>query len=228
MPLGTLPVILLLGAKSTHKPLAAIPRELSTIKSLLESRQASIAYPFTIRYEPYFTQEQLKTTLDQLAGKIAILHFAGHSDYTTLQSDDQAVVAEHIASHIGTWSQPPDLVFLNGCQNEAQVASFHTAGVSFVIATRRAVNDALAAGFAREFYASLLADDGRVSLQAAFTRAASKVLGYYITFADEKRRFAMLPSMPCSDETKLRNIIRFLEFEEFECIYNDSKQKADY
>jgi hypothetical protein len=175
MPSGYLPVVLLLGAKSTTNPLASIPAELSTLKVLFESRRADIT-TFDLQYEPYFTQDQLKTTLDQLAGRVAILHFAGHSDAGVLLSDDKAVYAEHIATHISTWSRPPDLIFLNGCHNAAQVEAFHAAGVPVVIATHRAINDAQAAGFAREFYASLLADGGQVALQAAFTRAGSKVL----------------------------------------------------
>ena len=169
------PVVLLLGAKSTANPLASIPAELSTLKALLEARQAGIP-PFAIQYEPYFTQEQLKTTLDQLAGRVAILHFAGHSDGGALLSDDKAVYAQHLATHISTWSRPPDLIFLNGCHNAAQVEGFHAAGVPVVIATHRAIDDGQAAGFAREFYAALLADGGQVALQAAFTRAGSKVL----------------------------------------------------
>lgn len=145
------------------------------LKALLEARQTDIA-PFTIQYEPYFTQEQLKTTLDQLAGRVAILHFAGHSDGGALLSDDKAVYAQHLATHISTWSRPPDLIFLNGCHNAAQVEGFHAAGVPVVIATHRAIDDGQAAGFAREFYAALLADGGQVALQAAFTRAGSKVL----------------------------------------------------
>lgn len=140
--------MLLLGAKSTTNPLASIPAELSTLKTLFESRQTDTP-PFNLQYEPYFTQNQLKTTLGQLAGRVTILHFAGYSDVGVSLSDDKAVYVEHIS----TWSRPPDLIFLNSCHNAAQ-------------ATR----------FARELYASLLADSRQVALQSAFTRADSKVL----------------------------------------------------
>ena len=175
MARNALPVILLLGAKSTHSPLASIPAELSTLKALLDQhKQADPA--FVPEYEPYFTQEHLKTKLDQLAGQVAVLHFAGHSDAEALVTDGAVVYAQHIAAILKTWRNLPALIFLNGCHNAGQVKLFHDAGVPVVIATRRAVDDGQAAGFAREFYASLFAEGGQVGVKDAFSRAGSKVL----------------------------------------------------
>ena len=85
----TQPSILLLGAKSTD--LSSVPKELRTIKQLFNNNTTTL--PFQLEYEPYFTQEELKKTLDKLADQVAILHFAGHSNATGLQTDDKVVLS---------------------------------------------------------------------------------------------------------------------------------------
>ena len=57
------------------------------------------------------------------------------------EDDDQEMVySHHITDYIRSWSQPPLLVFLNGCNNASQVRAFHSANVAVVIATHRAIN----------------------------------------------------------------------------------------
>ena len=169
------PIILLLGAKSTHSPLPSIPEELRILKSIFEAYQTEDLPQFEIKYEPYFTQKYLKTWLDDFSDRIAILHFAGHSDPNSIQTDDSFVRAEDIATHIQTWTRRPDLIFLNGCKNNLQAQNFLDAGVSAVIATRHAVNDKLAVSFAQEYYRSFLSQDGRTTLFAALEQARAKL-----------------------------------------------------
>ena len=168
-------IVLLLGAKSSGNPLPAIPEELSTLKYIFESHQTENLPQYDIKYEPFFTQKHLKTWLDDFADHIAILHFAGHSDPNSIQTDDSVVRAEDIAAHINTWTRRPDLVFLNGCQNQSQAQIFLDAGVSAVVATQRAVDDKFAASFAHEFYNSLLAQNGNASLTVALEQAKAKL-----------------------------------------------------
>ncbi|QLQ06708.1 MAG: CHAT domain-containing protein [Anaerolineae bacterium] len=61
-----------------------------------------------------------------------------------------------------------ELVFLNGCSTEGQVLDLLAAGVSAVIATDQAVDDAAATGFAVRFYQGLA---GGASIAAAFEQA---------------------------------------------------------
>jgi len=144
--------ILLLGAKSVDHPLDAIPRELSQLKQLLdEYKRTSNSIAFSVEYEPFFTQGQLKNKLTQLQNQVAILHFAGHSSAEGVLSDDELVYSRHIANHMASWTIPPALTVLNGCHNAGQVKLFHQAGVSVVIATHKAVDDDSAAGFAQAF-----------------------------------------------------------------------------
>ena len=171
--------ILLLGAKSSERPLKAIPDELSKLEHLFSQNQKineKTGIAFGIQHHPYFTQDQLKSKLNQLQNQVAILHFAGHSDAEGILSDDEAVYSRHIAGHIKTWAIPPALVVLNGCHNAGQVRLFHDAGVSVVIATHRAVNDDSAAEFARQFYSILLAHPKQTTLRQAFEQASSNAL----------------------------------------------------
>ncbi|MEZ5537483.1 MAG: CHAT domain-containing protein [Thiolinea sp.] len=176
---ANIPIILLLGAKSSVRPLQAIPRELSRLESRFSQFQhdTHLNTPFEVKYYPYFDQEQLRTQLNRFANRVAILHFAGHSDAEGLLSDDELVYSRHIAGHIkSSWRIPPALIVLNGCHNAGQVKVFHDAGVSVVIATYKAVNDGLAADFARNFYDALLTHPKNTSIQAAFAQSSSNTL----------------------------------------------------
>lgn len=167
-------IVLLLGAKSTGKVLDAIPDELSKLKRLFKNQRLD-DLPFQLEYEPYFTREILTEQLTKLANQVAILHFAGHSDKESLQTDDGIVYSSHIANILKAWTVPPSLIFLNGCQNAEQVQLFLDAGVVFVIATHRSIDDIQASHFAREFYQGVFAENGEVSLQHAFERAGETV-----------------------------------------------------
>lgn len=181
-----LPVILLLGAKSRHKPLEAVPKELNKLRNILFPKQ-NTEPKFELVHLPYFTRADLNKTLDQLKNRVAVLHFAGHSSDEALMTDGEAgnpsdnnhdselVYSRHICQHIQSWSLTPSLVFLNGCNNSRQVSQFHEAGVEVVIATHRAIDDGQASAFAQEFYQSLFYGS-QTSLRAAFEQAGSKAL----------------------------------------------------
>jgi hypothetical protein len=129
-----LPVVLLLGASaikvSNAKTLHSVPDELKDTKAAFETGQKAGNYPFRIGYEPFFETGDLDKLIEQ---NIVILHFAGHSDGGTLQSEDGLVYAKHIAAILKQWDSPPSLVFLNGCHNAEQVKLFHDVGVAVVI-----------------------------------------------------------------------------------------------
>ncbi len=173
----SLPMVLLLGARSEHQPLKAIPEELSRLKAIFqEQRQRQHPPEFEVDSEAFFTQAHLKTQLSRLTNRIAILHFAGHSNSRQLITDDGAVYSHHIANILSTWSQPPTLIFLNGCHNAQHVSLFHEAGVPLVIATWNKVDDAKAVEFACSFYINLFSERGRLPIHIAFDRAGSQTL----------------------------------------------------
>jgi WD40 repeat protein len=184
---ATPPLILLLGAKSTDKKLPSVPKELSAIKQLFNDKQSSKLL-FQLEYEPYFTQSHLKKQLDRLANHVAILHFAGHSTATALQTDDKWVYSQHIATIIATWTIQPTLIFLNGCKNKQQVQLFLDAGVANIIATHKPINDQQASQFSLEFYTSLFSKPADVPLPIAFKRAGEKV---FLDSNDQVRSFGI-------------------------------------
>ena len=167
-----LPVVMLLGAKSTIDPLDSVPKEVSDIKEIIGAHGDRADLLFRLEYEPYLTQEKLQSLFDRYREQIAILHFAGHSNDHGLLSNNNIIYSRHIADMLRRWQSPPSLVFLNGCKNAAQVKYFHTGGVGVVIATRTPVGDIQAATFAQAFYKSLFTND--VSVEDAFADASSK------------------------------------------------------
>lgn len=65
--------------------------------------------------------------------------------------------------------QSIQLLFLNGCSNQQQVAAFAKAGIPTVIATSEPINDQQAQIFATEFYKKLSSGKAlKTSLQTAF------------------------------------------------------------
>ena len=68
--------------------------------------------------------------------------------------------AEGLATFLGQ-RRNLQLVFLNGCSTRAQAAGLLEAGVAAVIATARAIEDAVAREFAAAFYTELAAGRDR-------------------------------------------------------------------
>jgi hypothetical protein len=93
--------------------------------------------------------------------RIRIFHFGGHASGATLLFEDHAgqPTGAHACGLAGYLGRQPRLVlvFLNGCCTEPQVRQLRQAGVKAVVATTRAIQDEVAAEFARTFYAELCA-----------------------------------------------------------------------
>lgn len=190
--------VLLLGAKSTENVLVSIPDELSAIKHIFDSKRQD-DLPFKLEYEPYLTRQLLTQQLEKLTNQVAILHFAGHSDKESLQTDDDVVYSKHIANILKTWTIPPSLIFLNGCHNADQVQQFHNAGIAIVIATHRLIDDQQASQFAREFYQSLFSQKAQVTIQDAFDRTGGKV---FMGQAIEPRSFDLSDLEQTDDDSQ--------------------------
>lgn len=89
-------------------------------------------------------------------GQIVVFHYAGHSDGKSLRLEGGKGSSKGIAQLLGQQKRL-QLVFLNGCANDAQVDILHEAGVPAVIATRVEINDERACEFASAFYRALVA-----------------------------------------------------------------------
>lgn len=165
-------VILLLGAKSSEAPLEAVPAEISHLKQLFNSLQPELI----VEYEPYLTRQNLGQLLRRFPDQVCLLHFAGHSAQSQIQTNDGQVYSENIAEILETWEQKPKLVFLNGCNSYGQVTAFHNAGVDCVIAALEPIADEFASRFAKEFYEELLNRPDKTTLHQAFKRSKAQVL----------------------------------------------------
>lgn len=83
--------------------------------------------------------------------EVEIVHYAGHATSDLIQLADVPADATALAEKLrglGTVK----LLFLNGCATKGQVHFFHDAGIPFVIATSRPVDDNRAHWVATQFY----------------------------------------------------------------------------
>lgn len=159
--------ILLIGAVGTDQSLDSVPPELKQIKEQFKQSHLGLKP----EYEPYLTREGLGDLLRSVTDQLGLMHFAGHSHTDSLHTNDGIVYSKHIAGLIKTWTNPPSLVFINGCSSAGQVTELHAAGVKNVIATRQPIGDDNASSFARAFYAELLNRPDTTTLRQAFDRA---------------------------------------------------------
>lgn len=82
---------------------------------------------------------------------IEIIHFSGHANDSVLLFGDSAADAASFADKLKSF-KTLKLVFLNGCSSKGQVQFFHDAGIPYVIATSRPVEDTKASWLANQFY----------------------------------------------------------------------------
>ena len=114
--------------------------------------------------------QDIYTTFNQSSNNIYIFHYGGHSTDQLLQLSGDNAQADQLAILLGA-SQNLQLVFLNGCANEAQVQALLDNGVPAVIATNRPIVDTQATQFAQYFYAGLA---GGRTIEQAFQVAVSQ------------------------------------------------------
>ena len=75
----------------------------------------------------------------------------GHANGSALRLNDTDANAQALANKLRSLGTLK-VVFINGCASRGQVAYFHAAGIPFVVATSRAVNDEKAFWLAKQFY----------------------------------------------------------------------------
>lgn len=82
---------------------------------------------------------------------VEIIHFSGHASDSKLVFGDNAADAASFADKLKAL-KTLKLVFINGCSSKGQVQFFHDAGIPYVIATSRPVEDTKASWLANQFY----------------------------------------------------------------------------
>ncbi len=163
------PIILLASGNDNKSYLEGVPDEADAILEILNSFEDC-----EVVHKPFTKPHTLLRVLEEYENRIAIVHFAGHSDSTVWKLDGGTVYAKGLAKFL-KHQHSIRLLFLNGCQNKAQVAAFVKAGVPAIIATSRPIEDSIAGSFACHFYESLLSNKGNVSIQEAYEKAKAKV-----------------------------------------------------
>lgn len=119
--------------------------------------------------------------------RIAVFHYGGHaeSNELLLESDEgkSAVINAGGLTTFLSEQRGLRLVFLNGCSTQPQVQGLINAGVDAVIATSKAIDDAVATNFAVRFYTGLA---GGAGVQTAYNEAVGDLTASY---GNELRHF---------------------------------------
>lgn len=158
-----LPVILTAFANSYDEAyLSHLEKEHDRLLDIL----APLSY---LRHVPLSSAKtgQLVSTLTHYQQELLILHFGGHADGSQLYFKDVGGQVAGLAENLSLHPQLK-LVFLNGCNTQAQAVQYLDAEVPAVIATTCSVADGQAMQFAEVFYAALAKGH---TLEEAFVRA---------------------------------------------------------
>ena len=87
--------------------------------------------------------------------RIRLFHFGGHADGAQLLfGKRKALHAENFAKFL-SYQSGLEVVFLNGCATYDQAKEYLSAGIKYVIATNRQINDKAAGEFSTIFYRQL-------------------------------------------------------------------------
>ncbi|GIK38902.1 MAG: hypothetical protein BroJett011_27350 [Chloroflexota bacterium] len=118
------------------------------------------------------TAEQILAVFQKHQDRLVVFHYAGHADdYELLLETATGGQAPADVRGLAAFLRQQkglQLVFLNACSTRVQANDLRAAGVPVVVATSRAVDDEVAAGFAVSFYNSLAAGN---SISTAFAKA---------------------------------------------------------
>jgi len=175
--MAELPVIVLAFANEQegHRYLRDLPEELRQLQAILEAAEGKGLCKLVVRQNAI--PDEIFEAFTEHRDRVAIFHYGGHAggDRLFLESigtEGAVAHAEGLATFLGQ-RRNLQLVFLNGCSTRAQAAGLLDAGVAAVIATARAIEDAIALEFAAAFYSELASG---ATLGAAYEAARGRVL----------------------------------------------------
>ncbi|MCB0634641.1 MAG: CHAT domain-containing protein [Saprospiraceae bacterium] len=166
------PIIYLTFANDQDRYLPLINRERKNIYQAL--RALNDEQIIQVEAEAATTLSDIFKFFVHYNNRVAIFHFGGHANGTTLQLETKEGAAQMadgkgLAQLLGT-QENLHLVFLNGCATKPQVELLLQNGVKAVIATSVSVADQMAVEFAEQFYFALAS---HIPIQKAFDIASS-------------------------------------------------------
>jgi hypothetical protein len=143
-----MPNILIIYANDQQRQLAMLEKESKEISRLLDRVPHK---NYSVKMIPAVQPAELLDELANNGHELEILHYSGHADSRTLFFAEQEIKSGNLADRL---SLCPNLklVFLNGCATMGQIANFHAAGVPYVVATSREVEDTKSYWIAAQFY----------------------------------------------------------------------------
>ncbi|MFN8463993.1 MAG: CHAT domain-containing protein [Caldilineaceae bacterium] len=173
--------IFLAFAREEIAPYVELPRlheEARLLRHILES--ADHAAHWVVVERQNVTWDDILEVFDdgRHRGRIAVFHFAGHSEGEMLLMQDRAgralqVGAAALAEYLAV--QPNlRLVFLNACNTQAQAAKLVSANNRAALTIKDEIDDEWASRFAVHFYRALA---GGASVGEAYVQAQSAVQG---------------------------------------------------
>ena len=154
--MAELPVIVLAFANDQegNRYLRNLRQELRQLRAILEAAQEKGLCKLVVL--PDAILDEIFKAFTEHRDRVAIFHYGGHAGgdrlfLETTGTEGAVAHAEGLATFLGQ-RRNLQLVFLNGCSTRAQAAGLKDPGVAAVIATARAIEDAIAREFAAAFY----------------------------------------------------------------------------
>jgi len=175
--MAELPIIVLAFANEQEgqRYLRNLPEELRQLREIL--KEAERKRLCRLELLPNATLDEIFDVFTRNPGQVAILHYGGHADsgHLLLESSAAAGAPAHAAGLAKFLEDCSglQLIFLNGCSTRAQIPLLLDAGVGAVIATARAIDDAMARAFAVAFYTELAFG---AQLSTAYSKAQARLL----------------------------------------------------
>ncbi|CAN5587222.1 hypothetical protein BH09BAC4_BH09BAC4_31470 [soil metagenome] len=158
-------------ANHSHPPLATLQKEYEGIDRLLDARN-NLKHFLKVPV-PFSSTESVVRKINIYRESLAIFHFSGHANYSSLQLDDSTAGAKGIAKLLGRCPNLK-LVFLNGCSTKQHIEQLTAQGIqAVIIATYAPIKDHIATTFSLAFYEAL---EKQYSLEGAINEARHAII----------------------------------------------------
>jgi hypothetical protein len=145
-------VLLLAFANDRTQPLQTLADEYAALHKTLAPR--TLRQHFLASLLSHATLDDIGYYLTLFRDQIRLFLFSGHAGRDLLLTETGAARAEGIA-HLLAQCPRLQVVILNGCSTDGQVAALHAAGIPLVIATQSPVGDAAATQFSTRLFQAL-------------------------------------------------------------------------
>lgn len=146
-------IILIIYANDSMQRLSFLEKESKAIQHVLNS---FLDKNFEVKILPAASPQDLLNELKVHGEKVEVLHYSGHANGNELALMEQGAAGSHLADVLKVHCPNLKFLFLNGCNTQAQVSTYHEAGISNVIATNAPIKDDESFAIAKEFYTYLV------------------------------------------------------------------------